>query len=113
MEVGIFCFALIQRCTFFDHTPLTEAMEALQPKFCFNPSTQRVLQGIHDRALKGTLDTSSEELPKMEPKLSKAINPHLDLWPESTAEARSIGERFPLEEVRLLLSPFGACNFTH
>lgn len=88
-------------------------MEALQPKFCFNPSTQRVLQGIHDRALKGTLDTSSEELPKMEPKLSKAINPHLDLWPESTAEARSIGERFPLEEVRLLLSPFGACNFTH
>lgn len=58
-----------------------------------------MLQGIHDRGLKGTLNTSDEVLPKMDAQLTKAIHPHLEFWGKSTAESRAIDQVFPLVEV--------------
>ena len=74
-------------------------MEALQPKYTFNPSTQRLLQCIHDRALKGTLDTAHESLPRMELQLKQTVNPHLYLWKKSSPELQAIVSQFPVLEV--------------
>lgn len=66
-------------------------MEALKPKYTYNPVLQRFYQCVQHRALHpGT------PLPKLDPLIEKYINPDEELFHKSASKLKKFKEEFPL-----------------